>query len=70
MNHLVSFLQKAKAIWLKQNAVTSVEYALMGSLIAVAIVGAVGVQGTNVAALYGLVANCVTFVVSGLGSCA
>lgn len=70
MSHHTFLMQQVKILWQQQDAVTSVEYALMGSLIAVAIVGAVGVQGTNVAALYGLAANCVTFVVSGLSSCA
>lgn len=62
--------QFGKSILIEEDAVSSIEYALMGSLIAVVIVGAVGVLGTNNAALYGLVANCVNFVVSGLGSCA
>lgn len=62
--------QFGKSILIEEDAVSSIEYALMGSLIAVVIVGAVGVLGTNNAALFSLVANCVTFVASGLGSCA
>lgn len=59
-----------KSIWDEQEGVTSIEYALMGSLIAAVIVGAAGVLGTNNAALFTLVANCVTFVTTGTGSCA
>jgi Flp pilus assembly pilin Flp len=69
MNHLASFMQLVKTIWLKQDAVTSIEYALFGSLIAVLIVGAVGALGTNLLTFFGLVANCVTFATTGVGSC-
>ena len=69
MNHFTSFMQLVKAIWLKQDAVTSIEYALIGSLIAVVILGSVGTVGTNLSAFYTLTANCVTFAVTGTGSC-
>ena len=45
-------------------AVTAIEYALMGSLIAVVILGAVGLVGTNTLALFSLVSDCVSFAVS------
>ena len=65
--------QTARHFWesvaTKQDAVSSIEYALMGSLIAVVIVGAVGVLGANNLTLFNLIANCVTFAVSGVGSC-
>jgi Flp pilus assembly pilin Flp len=65
-----TFAQFVKLMWADQNAVTSIEYALFGSLIAVVIVGAVGALSTNVLTLFGLVANCVTFATMGTGSCA
>ena len=58
-----------KFIFTRQDAVSSTEYALMGSLIAVVIAGAVGVLGANNLAMYNLIANCVTFATSGTGSC-
>ncbi len=70
MNHLTFLMQQAKAIWQQQDAVTSVEYALIGSLIAVLIVGGVGAVGTSLSTFFTLTANCVTFAVSGTGSCA
>jgi pilus assembly protein Flp/PilA len=60
----------SKSVLTEQDAVSSIEYALIGSLIAVVIVGAVGLLGTNNAALFTLVSNCVAFAVSGTGSCA
>lgn len=65
-----TFMQFGKSMWAEQAAVSSIEYALIGSLIAVVIVGAVGTVGTRTLILLNLVANCVTFVVSGTGSCA
>lgn len=68
MNKL-TLMQYGKTMWTQQDAVTSIEYALIGSLIAVVIVGAVGTLGTRVLSLFTLVSNCVTFAVSGTGSC-
>ena len=51
-----------------EHAVTAIEYALLGSLIAVVIVGAVGLVGTQTLALWSLVSNCVSLAISG-GSC-
>ena len=52
-----------------EHAVTAIEYALLGSLIAVVIVGAVGLVGTQTLALWSLVSDCVSFAISGAGSC-
>lgn len=68
MNHQTA-TQFWKSVLTKQDAVSSIEYALIGSLIAVVIVGAVGVLGANNLAMYNLIANCVTFATSGTGSC-
>lgn len=54
----------------EEDGVTSLEYALIASLIAVVIVGSVGVAGTRVVALFTFVSNCVTFATTGTGSCA
>lgn len=69
MNHLTSFMQQVKEIWLKQDAVTSLEYALMGTLIAVVIIVGASLVGTNTAGKFTLAANCVVFAVSGTGGC-
>lgn len=61
--HLLKHLVASK------EGVTSIEYALFGALIAVVIVVAIGLVGTSTAALFSLVANCVSSVVSGAGSC-
>lgn len=58
-----------KSMWDEQDAVTSIEYALIASLIAVVIVVSVGLIGTNASALYGMVADCVSFAASGAGGC-
>jgi pilus assembly protein Flp/PilA len=52
-----------------EDGVSSIEYALIGSLIAVVIVISVGLVGTSTSALFGLVADCVSFAVSGAGVC-
>lgn len=54
----------------EEEGVTSLEYALIASLIAVLIVGSVGVVGTRVIALFTFISNCVTFATTGTGSCA
>ena len=63
------FTLLGKSMWDEQDAVTSIEYALIASLIAVVIVVAVGVVGNNASDLYGMVADCVSFAASGAGSC-
>lgn len=40
------------ALWSEEDAVTSIEYALLGALIVVAIVVSVGILGDSVKALY------------------
>ena len=65
MNNLTSFMQQVKVIWQQRDPVTSVEYAL----IAVLIVGAVGVVGTSLSTFFTLTANCVTFAITDTGSC-
>jgi pilus assembly protein Flp/PilA len=64
------FKQFGKSIMEKHDAVTSIEYALIGSLIAVVIVGAVGLVGTRTLVMWNLVSNCVIFATTGSGSCA
>lgn len=64
-----NFTRLGKTMWAEQVAVSSIEYALIGSLIAVVIVGAVGVVGTRTLALFSLIANCVNSAISGSGSC-
>lgn len=65
----ISFTQFGKQMWGDQEAVTSLEYALLGTLIAVAIVVGVGLLGTNTAAMFTLASNCVEFAISGNGIC-
>jgi Flp pilus assembly pilin Flp len=59
----------SKWIWNEQDAVTSIEYALLASLIAVVIVVSVGLVGNNTSTLFGMISNCVSFATSGAGSC-
>lgn len=61
--------QIGKSMWDEQDAVTSIEYALIASLIVVVIVGAVGLVGINTQALFASVSNCVEFAISGNGIC-
>lgn len=58
-----------KSMWDEQDAVTSIEYALIASLIAVVIVVSVGLVGNNASTLFVMVSNCVLFASSGAGSC-
>lgn len=53
------FWQHLSRIWGEDAAVTSIEYALIASLIAVVIVGAVATVGSEVQAAYQYVADCV-----------
>lgn len=52
-----------------EEAVTAIEYALLGALIAVVIVSAVGLVGNNTLGLWQLVASCVEFATTSVGSC-
>lgn len=45
-----------RTFWRDSNGVTAIEYALLGALIAMVIIGAVGVLGGNVKALYEFIA--------------
>lgn len=63
------FMLFSKTMWDEQDAVTSIEYALLASLIAVVIVVSVGLVGTNASALFGMISACVSFAASGSGSC-
>lgn len=69
MNKL-TFSQFGESMWTRQDAVASIEYALLGSVIAVVIVAAVGLVGTRVWVLWSLVSNCVVFATTRVGSCA
>ena len=62
-------MQFGKSMWEEHEAVTSIEYALIASLIAVVIVVSVGLVGTNASTLFGMVSDCVIFASSGAGSC-
>ena len=53
----------------KEEAVTSIEYALLGVLIAVVCVAAVKTVGTNLSTLFTDVCNKVTEAVTGAPSC-
>ncbi|WP_371132486.1 Flp family type IVb pilin [Polaromonas sp.] len=52
-----------------EEAVTAIEYALLGALIAVVIVSAVTLVGSKTLDLWGLVSRCVEAAASGVGSC-
>ena len=52
-----------------EEAVSSIEYSLIGALIAVVIAASVGIVGNSTLALFGRVADCVSFAVSGTGIC-
>lgn len=66
----VSLLRIYKAFIADQNGVSSIEYALLGTLVAVFIIGGATAVGTQIGSMFTLVSNCFTFVVSGTGSCA
>lgn len=51
-----SLMTLCRALQRETHGVTSIEYALLGALIAMAIIGAVGILGSNVQALYQLIA--------------
>lgn len=50
---------KVHLLWRNQKSVTSIEYALIAFLIAVAILGAVAALGISVFDLWTLIADCV-----------
>ena len=53
----------------EQDAVTSIEYALLASLIAMAVLGVVALVGQHTLDLWSLVQKCVSFAVNLSGSC-
>jgi pilus assembly protein Flp/PilA len=53
----------------EQQAVTSLEYALLGVLIAVTCVATLSVLGGNVGALYATICNSVSAAISGAPAC-
>lgn len=63
------FTLLGKSMWDEHDAVTSIEYALIASLIAVVIALSVGLVGNITSVLFGTVSDCVSFAVSGAGSC-
>jgi pilus assembly protein Flp/PilA len=62
-------LERLGEIVASEEGVTAIEYSLLGALIVVVIVGAVGLVGTKTSALWSLVQNCVSFATDGGGSC-
>lgn len=54
---MTSLLTQCKALLHDQRGVTSIEYALLGALIAMVIIGAVSALGREVHALYKLIAK-------------
>lgn len=62
-------LHLLKHLAANKEGVTSIEYALFGALIAVVIVVSIGLVGTSTSALFSLVSNCVSYAISGSGSC-
>lgn len=52
-----------------QRGVTSIEYALIGALIAMAVVATVGVLGVQLQTLYEFVSDKVSCVAQGKGDC-
>lgn len=63
------FLREVSRFFRHESGVTSIEYALLGSLIAVACVLTVAAVGGNAATLYTSVCRAVTTAVSGAPSC-
>lgn len=57
---VVKWLRRGFGWVLADDGATSIEYALLGTLIAVAIVGSVTMLGLDVKSAYEYVANCVT----------
>jgi len=59
INNLVTF----------EDAVTTIEYALLGSLIAIVILSAVALVGSKTLGLWDMVSRCVEAAASSVGSC-
>jgi pilus assembly protein Flp/PilA len=58
-----------KQFALEEQGVTSIEYALLGAVIAVVCVGMITATGTNVNVLYSAVCNAVSNAISGSPAC-
>lgn len=58
-----------KLISADQSAVSSIEYALIASLIAMVIVGSVALVGDGTLSLWSRVQNCVSYAVNQSGNC-
>ncbi len=54
---------------ISEDAITAIEYAFLGALIAVVIVGSVGLVGSKTFGIWHLVSNCIDFATTGNGSC-
>lgn len=52
-----------------EDAVTAIEYALLGALIAVVIVGSVGLVGSEILGLWQMVSRCVVAAAGGGATC-
>ena len=52
-----------------EDAVTTIEYALLGALIAVVILSAVALVGSKTLGLWDMVSKCVEAAASSVGSC-
>lgn len=52
-----------------EDAVTTIEYALLGALIAIVILSAVALVGSNTLGLWNVVSRCVEAAASSAGSC-
>lgn len=63
-------MKKIKLLWIEQSGISSIECALLDSLIAVVILVAVASVGKNLLSLWTTVKDCVSFAVSQSGTCA
>ncbi len=54
---LVTYLRTALALKTDQRAVTAIEYGLIAALVAVVIIGAISLVGTNLSATFNKVAS-------------
>ena len=55
-----------KSIWVDQGGVSSIEYAMLGSLIAVVIIGSVAAVGSSTASLWTMIKDCVASATKGI----
>jgi pilus assembly protein Flp/PilA len=53
-------MEKIKRFFKEEEGVTAIEYGLIAALIAVVIIGAVALVGTNLSTVFGTVASCVS----------